>query len=161
MESVGVLKLVRKIHRSGVIVSSAYAATIAPEIHLARSDASTTECAVAWAFIGGLRSSVLSPKPKSRPRRLARERPFGAWLRLARSSLLHLVQHLHVDVGRTEHGEEQDDRERRRPAGLPFLECRTLEGDRDRLGEGAGTAVGEEVHHVEHLEVLDRAEQDG
>jgi hypothetical protein len=44
-----------------------------------------------------------------------------------RSSLLHLVQRLDVDVGEAEHRDEQDDGEGRGIAGAPLLEGLALE----------------------------------
>ena len=48
---------------------------------------------------------------------------------------------------------------RRRVAGAPLLEGLALQRDRDHLGGRARPAVGQQVHQVEHLEVLDAAEQ--
>ena len=75
------------------------------------------------------------------------------------SSLLHPVQRLHVDVGEAEHGDEEDDGEGGRIAGLPAFERLALQRDGCELGDGAGAAAGQEVDHVEHLEILDAAEE--
>ena len=66
---------------------------------------------------------------------------------------------LDVDVGGAEHGDEQDGRERRAVAGPPVLERLALQVDRGELGDRARAARGQIDHHVEHLEVLDGAEQ--
>src|SRR5882724_12306755 len=122
-----------KIHASGIIVSNAYAITSAAATRFDQSDGSTTEWAVAATVIAAVFSSS--------------------------SAVLDPVQRLDVDIGETEHGDKKNDRERRRIAGAPLFKCFTLERDRSDLGGRSRPAGGEQVDHVEHLEVFDAAKQ--
>ena len=66
---------------------------------------------------------------------------------------------IEIEVGEYDHREQQDIGERRRFARFVVLECDPVDAQRDRLGRGAGSAVGEQEDEIEQLERLDRAEQ--
>src|SRR2546421_12262403 len=61
-----------------------------------------------------------------------------------------------IEIGQYDHGKEQDVRERCRLACLHILECDTVDIDRDRFGRCPRPTLGEQEHHIEQLECLDR-----
>src|SRR5712691_8657342 len=77
------------------------------------------------------------------------------------SPVLHPVERLDVDVGEAEHRDEKDNRERRGIAGTPLFERLALQRDRGHFRSRARATRGQQVHHVEHLEVFDAAEEYG
>src|SRR5687768_5189993 len=127
--------------------------TSAAATRFASGVGATTEC----AWVSAVMTCASSPPPCGEGPGVGESRRLGAWgfppsptlprkgggrVRSRRSSLLHPVQRLHVDVGEAENGDEEDDGEGGGIAGLPALERLAFQGDGREFRSRARPARG-------------------
>src|SRR2546430_1934950 len=72
-----------------------------------------------------------------------------------------LLDEIQVEIGQDDHDEEKNVGQGRGLAGAEVLEREAVDVDADRLGRRARSALGQEEDHVEDLERLDGAEEEG